>query len=169
MLIKDLIGCAVLKKDPDCYVWSGEVDPVVNICTSLLIFIADSCYIAGDIPAENSIKNDEERTDVDHQYANDMITADGIYYPGDTISNAGQIVTSLGTILVELGKKMRRDEGESPIQIAVETIGKASQLFGWAELGTGNDLQICSYSYQIRAQVDYLRELKKAEDGLRAK
>ncbi|MCJ1431561.1 hypothetical protein MMC27_000915 [Xylographa pallens] len=133
LFVKDCIGLSI----SDCgnkALQEGfrKVDAFTTFACMVAIMSGDVAYMMGDIPGEKSIMQDSARDAADKELAKQTVTADGLYYVGDTLANIGSMVLAaqvLGNIMVST----------DPIAwLATEAVGVGA-------VGLGNDFQVASF------------------------
>lgn len=164
MLVKDIVSLIFtfpkLESLDKATYWTDAIDPLLTIWSTIIIAVGDACYMAGDVPGEQSIKEDASRrasAPKDWLYADQSIKFDAIYYPGDTLANIGSILCAQGAFLEWMGKQLMESEDS-----AVKALGDGLVLFGkmaktsaFQSTFWGGNLQIAAYSYQIWATKQY--------------
>ena len=103
----------------------------------------DVAYMIGDIPGEQSITQDRARDAADRELARQTVTADSLYYVGDTLANIGSMVLAAQV----LGDVMASTD---PVAwLATESVGVGA-------VGLGNDFQVVSFIMGMVVEKAYM-------------
>ncbi|MCJ1421648.1 hypothetical protein MMC32_008014 [Xylographa parallela] len=120
-----------------------KADAFTTFACTVAIMSGDVAYMIGDIRGEQSITQDRARDAADRELARQTVTADSLYYVGDTLANIGSMVLAAQV----LGDVMASTD---PVAwLATESVGVGA-------VGLGNDFQVVSFIMGMVVEKAYM-------------